>query len=363
MAWFAVMVIILTTSSTEHPLDRSVKQEPQFLAKLDRSLERLKNVLPFYIRCYQIVNRGKPNTFACQLRYFRRFASPTDGTKAASACNSPSICILGANSFAITGSLYYFISQFIVWRFLWSKKLSIAHSWFKSSGPRLVLSCWNGYLCQFFCCWIGVYCAIGKDEQSVFAILIGWSKHQQGAGYYFDSRYRFYNLKSRAQHVTGRIPCSASSPSASPFLIIKHPKYNGSLDNFCASSGVIPFSLRKWYNKSAYSFNLGLFSGPQLYQRWYLLTRFPLLILEISSLLPSNVSFAAFFFQNNIRCRECSDFQFLREEQCVAHCFSPLISSKSFIIFLLLKYFCLNKKIINLLKNSISTKVEKIFVI
>ena len=56
----------------------------------------------------------------------------------------------------------------------------------------------------------------------------------------------------------------ANCPSASLFLMIRHPKYKGLRTNLRASSIVIPFFLRNSHKSCAYSSIFGWFSGSMM---------------------------------------------------------------------------------------------------
>ena len=71
-----------------------------------------------------------------------------------------------------------------------------------------------------------------------------------------------FSIWKAGRMVSAVVPrAPANSPSASPALIIRQPRYNGSCAFFFASSSVIPLALRNSNSKLAYSGIFASFSG------------------------------------------------------------------------------------------------------
>ena len=75
--------------------------------------------------------------------------------------------------------------------------------------------------------------------------------------------FRIWNAGRMVSAVVPRAP--ANSPSASPALIIKQPRYNGSCAFFFASSSVMPLALRSSNSKFAYSGIFGSLIGSTIF--------------------------------------------------------------------------------------------------
>ena len=189
------------------------------------------------------------------------FFAPTDGTRAASACNSPSIFNSGSSSLArrvasITLSHTSWVALPLV------EKLSIATRGSAKPATLLAVCAVHTAICaNWLASGIGVT-ATSPTTRTPF------------------SPYSGFLVISSMAPLTQVIPgavliiCRAGRrvspvvlnapdicPSASPVLMIIHPRYSGFFTNSRACSMVIPFFLRSSASRAAYSSLLGLFSG------------------------------------------------------------------------------------------------------
>ena len=178
------------------------------------------------------------------------FFSPTLGISAASACNSPSICNSGASSFAIA-------------------KADVTLSTFSCLAEPLVENDNIATLGSM----PAIVRAVSAVETAICAnsSAVGFGLTAQSANNRNPSSPRclagvnirkapdtilqpglVFNIWKAGRIVSAVVPrAPANSPSASPALIIRQPRYSGSCAFFFASSSVMPLALRSSYSKLA----------------------------------------------------------------------------------------------------------------
>ena len=189
---------------------------------------------------------------------------PTNGTSAASACNSPSSDNSGSSSCArrvastTLSTISCFAEPFV-------EKLSIATRGSSKPAMAFAVCAVQTAICES---WFASGCGVTATSAT---------KRTPS------SPYSFAFVMSIMAPLTQLIPgvvliiCNAgrntlpvvfwapaTCPSASPFLMMRQPRYNGLQTSFCASSIVMPFALRNSKSSVAYFSASGLLHGSMI---------------------------------------------------------------------------------------------------
>ena len=188
------------------------------------------------------------------------FFSATLGINAASACNSPSICKSGANSRAIrVASVTLSINSCLALPLV--EKDSIPTRGSIPANERAVSAVEIAICANSSALGHGLT-AQSANTNTPFSPNCLAGVIIRNAPLTMLTPGRVFSIWKAGRIVSAVVPrAPATSPSASPFFIIKQPKYSGSCAFLCASSIVMPLALRNSHNKEAYFSKSGLFNG------------------------------------------------------------------------------------------------------
>ena len=196
---------------------------------------------------------GKTSTFALPATGLPgALVFATLSTNAASACNSPSSCRSGAISFAsFVASATLSTNSCFALPFVENESIATRGS--MPAIARAVSAVEIAISANCFASGFG-FTAQSANSRKPFSPRCLAGVNIRNAPLTIEQPglvLRIWNAGRIVSAVVPRAP--ANSPSASPALIIRQPRYSGSCAFFAASSSVMPLLLRNSYNRLAYS--------------------------------------------------------------------------------------------------------------
>ena len=239
---------------------------------------------------------GKTSTFALpatELPGALVFA--TLSTNAASACNSPSSAKSGAISFAsFVASCTLSTSSCLALPLV--EKLSIATRGSMPAIARAVSAVEIAISANCFASGFG-FTAQSAKSRKPFSPKCLAGVNIRNAPLTIEQPGLVFRIWKAGRIVSAVVPrAPASSPSASPALIIKQPKYKGSCAFLAASSSVIPLALRSSKSRFAYSGIFGSWIGSTIFASLIYSYPFSAAMLLIFSGSPIKISCAILSF-------------------------------------------------------------------
>ena len=204
---------------------------------------------------------GKTNTFALPATGLPgALVLATLSMSAASACNSPSICTSGAISFAsFVASATLSTNSCFALPFV--LKLNIATRGSMPAIARAVSAVETAISANCLESGFGFTAQSAKSRKPFSPSCLA-GVNIRNAPLTIEHPGRVFRIWKAGRIVSAVVPrAPANSPSASPALIIKQPRYKGSCAFFFASSSVMPFALRNSKSRFAYSGIFGSFNG------------------------------------------------------------------------------------------------------
>ena len=188
----------------------------------------------------------------------------TLSTSAASACSSPSSASSGAISLAIfVASVTLSTSSCLALPF--DEKLSIATRGSMPAIARAVSAVEIAISANCFASGLGFTAQSAKSRKPFSPNCLA-GVNIRNAPLTIEQPGLVFRIWKAGRIVSAVVPrAPANSPSASPALIIRQPKYSGSCAFLAASSSVIPLALRSSNSRFAYSGIFGSWIGSTIF--------------------------------------------------------------------------------------------------